>query len=211
MGAKMAKEMQSPTPGSCLGWMAQKIMDSGKGVDSIDAAARIGLGSASKEGAVIVEIGPGAGHATKELFQKFSPSRLYGVEISEAFRNRLTDDADLKPFLDSGAFTVHGDDAKGLSFVPDGSVDAVFAFNVVYFLDPLSLYLKEFHRILKPGGSINFGVKDVAKNMDPTIYVNNDWDKCVEEMKKAGFEDAKAEEARMEGPVAYTPLVGTKT
>ena len=26
MGAKMAKEMQSPTAGSCMGWVAQKIM-----------------------------------------------------------------------------------------------------------------------------------------------------------------------------------------
>ena len=89
-------------------------------------------------------------------------------------------------------------------------MDAVFAFNVVYFLDPLSLYLQEFHRILKPGGSLNFGVKDVAKNMDQAIYVNTDWDKCIEEMKKSGFENAKAGEVRLEGPVAYTPLVGTK-
>ena len=159
---------------------------------------------------MIVEIGPGAGHATKEFFQKFSPSRFYGIEISEAFRNRLTTDTDLKPFFDSGVFTVHGEDAKELSFIPDNSVDAVFAFYVVYFLCPLSLYLQEFHRILKPGGSLNFGVKDVAKNMDQAIYVNTDWDKCIEEMKKSGFENAKAGEVRLEGPVAYTPLVGTK-
>ena len=172
--------------------------------------SRVGLGSAAEKGAVIVEIGPGAGHATKEFFNKFSPSRFYGIEISEAFRNRLKSDTELKPFLDAGTFTVHGDDAKDLGFIPDNSVDAVFAFNVVYFLDPISLYLQEFHRILKPGGSLNFGVKDIAKNMDQSIYINSDWDKCLEEMKKAGFENAKSEEARLEGPASYTPLVGTK-
>jgi len=29
-------------------------------------------------------------------------------------------------------------------------------------------------------------------------------------MKKSGFENAKAGEVRLEGPAAYTPLVGTK-
>jgi len=210
MGASLAKELRSPTTGSCIGWMAQKIMDSGKGVDSIDAAARIVFDGAAETGPVIVEIGPGAGHATKELVQKLSPSRFYGIEISEAFRKRLTNDTVLKPFLDSGVLTVHGDDAKDLKFIPDNSVDIVFAFNVIYFLDPLSSYLHELQRIVKPGGSLNFGVKNVSKDLDPSVYINTDWDKCLEEMKTVGFENAKAEEERLEDSASYISLIGTK-
>jgi len=190
-----------------MGWMAQRIMDMGSGADSIDAASQIV--SEAKE-PVIAEIGPGAGHATKELIQKLSPSRIYGIEISEAFRNRLKEDPVLKPSIESGVFTVHGDDARDLSFIPDNSVDVVFAFNVVYFLDPLSAYLQEFHRILKPGGSLNLGVKNMAKDLDPSVYKYTDWDVCLEEMKKVGFENVAANEERLKGPTAYVPLVAEK-
>ncbi len=208
MGASLAKELRSPTPGSCMGWMAQKIMDMGSGADSIDAASQIVFHNVQKP--VIAEIGPGAGHATRELFQRLSPSRFYGIEISEAFRERLRNDPELKPKIESGGFTVHGDDAKDLTFIPDGTVDLVFAFNVIYFLDPLSVYLRECHRILKPGGSVHFGVKSIAKDLDPSIYINTDWEVCLEELKKAGFENAVAKEERLEGPVSYIPLVATK-
>jgi len=208
MGASLAKELRSPTSGSCMGWMAQKIMDSGKGVDSIDAASQIA--TAFGEGPVIAEIGPGAGHATKELIRSCSPSRFYGIEISEAFRERLTNDKDLQPSVASGVLTVHGDDARDLKFIPDNSVELVFAFNVIYFLDPLSSYLQEFHRILKPGGSLHFGVKNMAKDLDSSVYINTDWDECLREMMTVGFEDAKAEVQRLEGPVSYIPLVCRK-
>ena len=54
MGASLAKEMRAPTPGSCMGWMAQKIMSSGSGADSLDAVASIHLAAKNP---VIVEIG----------------------------------------------------------------------------------------------------------------------------------------------------------
>mmetsp|Transcript_16075 Transcript_16075/g.39370 ORF Transcript_16075/g.39370 Transcript_16075/m.39370 type:complete len:174 (-) Transcript_16075:19-540(-) len=172
----------------------------------MDAVSQLVVEAASP---VVVEIGPGAGHATKAIFDKFSPSRVYGIEISEAFRNRLTEAFPKE--IEDGVFSVHSEDAKDLNFIPDGSVDAIFAFNVIYFLDPFPAYLKECQRILKPGGSVNFGVKPMAKKLDPTVYKNTDWDKCLEEMKAAGFPDAEAKEERLEGGTAYIPIVGTKS
>ncbi len=215
MGSALAKQLRSPDPGSCYGWMAQKIMSMGKGEDSIDAVSQMKLDGGALLSAenkpVLVELGPGAGYSLREMISSFQPSRVYAIEISEAFRNILTTDNDLKPSIASGVLSVHGDDAKDLKeFIPDNSVDAIFAFNVIYFLDPLEDYLKEMMRILKPGGKVYFGVKDVAKNMDQSIYINTDWDVCLDQMKAIGLEDVSQGEARLEGPVSYTPLVGTK-
>ena len=213
MGAKLAKELRSPSQGSIMGWCAQKIMSMGKGSDSIDAVSQILTPtsiSAAVEKPIIVEIGPGAGYALRELIHKYNPSKVYGIEISEAFRNKLNEDEEFGTCIKNGILSLHDNDAKDLSFVPDNSVDIIFAFNVVYFLDPLQLYLMECNRILKPGGSINFGVKKIAKDMDPSVYINTDWDICLEEMKNSGFVDVEAKEERLEGPLAYVPLVGKK-
>jgi len=207
MGASLAKQLRSPTPGSCLGWMAQSIMSMGSGADSIDAVSQI---PTTVEKPVIVELGPGAGYSLREMIKNLSPSRVYGVEISEAFRRKLATDAELKPSIEAGVLSLHEDDAKDLNFIPDNSVDIIFAFNVIYFLDPLPSYLQECHRILKPGGSVIFGVKNVAKDMDKSIYINTDWEMCLEEMKKSGFRDVEIKDEQLEGSVAYIPLVGKK-
>lgn len=207
MGASLAKQMRSPEPGTCMGWMAQKIMSSGSGVDSVDAVSALKL---AVDAPTIVELGPGAGYAMRSMISTFSPSRFYGIEISDAFRKGLAKDEEFKELIEKEVLSLHGDDARDLSFIPDNSVDLIFAHNVIYFLDPLDAYLKEAYRMLKPGGQAVFGVKDVAKTMDQTIYINTDWDFCLEEMKKAGFESAEQNEPRLEGAAAYTPLVCTK-
>lgn len=207
MGASLAKQMRSPESGTCMGWMAQKIMSSGSGADSVDAVSALTL---AVEAPTILELGPGAGYAMREMISSFSPSRFYGIEISDAFRKGLSEDVEFKELIEKGILSLHGDDAKDLTFVPDNSVDLIFAHNVIYFLDPLDIYLKEAHRILKPGGQAFFGVKEVAKSLDQSIYINTDWNLCLEEMKKAGFKNAEQQQPRLEGGLAYIPLVCIK-
>ena len=207
MGQQLAKEMRSPSQGSCVGWVAQKIMSSGSGTDSIHAVSSIKLAT---EKPVIVEIGPGAGYALRSLIKSFEPSRVYGIEISDAFRKGLSEDEEFAPLMKDEILSLHGDDAKDLSFIPDNSVDLIFAFNVIYFLDPLDAYLKEAHRMLKPGGQINFGVKDMAKNLDNSIYINTDWEVCLEKMKSAGFDTVEKGEVKLDGNLAYIPLTAMK-
>ena len=89
-------------------------------------------------------------------------------------------------------------------------MDLIFAHNVIYFLDPLELYLKEAHRILKPGGQVFWGVKDMAKQMDSSVYINTDWKKCLEGMKDVGFTNVEQQKQRLEGGQAYIPLFGFK-
>mmetsp|Transcript_786 Transcript_786/g.1205 ORF Transcript_786/g.1205 Transcript_786/m.1205 type:complete len:215 (-) Transcript_786:248-892(-) len=212
MGSALAKQLRAPVTGSCMGWMAQRIMSMGNGADSIDAVSQLVAASGNNvvENPVIVEIGPGSGYAMKTMLSTLSPSRMYGIEISDAFRNQLLSDTELAPFHASDVLSLHGDDAKNLFFILNNSVDIIFAFNVIYFLNPLSVYLKECYRILKPGGCVMFSVKGVAQKMDPSVYINTDWDKCLQEMKTAGFVEVEAKEERLEDSLSYIPLYGKK-
>ena len=208
MGSALAKQMRSPSETGCMGWMAQKIMSSGKGADSIHAVSAL---TTVKSSPTVVELGPGVGYGLKQMMSTFQPSRVYAIEISSAFRKALTTDGELRASIEGGILTVHGNDAKNLDFIPDNSVDLVFAFNVIYFLDPLEDYAKELYRIVKPGGQLFFGVKDMAKKMDSSIYINNDWDACLKTLNSVGFVEATKGAEQLEGPLAYIPLTAKKS
>jgi predicted SAM-dependent methyltransferase len=44
---------------------------------------------------------------------------------------------------------------KGFSFLPDNSVDEIYSSNFLEHIDNLELFMKECHRIIKPGGTMN--------------------------------------------------------
>ena len=178
----------------------------GKGDDSTDAVSLI----SAPENSVIVELGPGAGYSLRQILASLKPSRVYTIEISDAFRNDLTSDKEFTASIESGLLSVHANDSKCLNFIPSNSVDVIFGFNLIYFLDPLSEYLKEMKRILKPGGTVNFGVKDIAKTFDNTVYINTDWTACLDQMKSAGLVEVEQAESRLEGTSECIPLVGKK-
>lgn len=212
MGSALAKELRSPSERSCVGWVAQKIMAMGNGSDSIDAVSLINVNNGNNQ-PVIVELGPGAGYALRKILSPTTgihPSKVYAIEISEAFRNGIAADEEFAASIQNGILSLHDNDAKNLDFIPDNSVDVIFAFNVIYFLDPLDRYLKEMYRILKPGGQVMFGVKAVAKNFDPCVYVNTDWGACLGSMESIGFVSGQQGEERLDGSLAYFPLTANK-
>ena len=104
---------------------------------------------------------------------------------------------------------IRGDAGPRLPFIPSESVDRLLGMNVLQFLDPLREYVDEVYRVLKPGGLVVWGNKDVAKAGDPAVFVNTDWDKCAAVMSAAGFEVTRAK-VRLSGKSAYLPLVGRK-
>ena len=206
MGSALAKQMRSPSEKGCVGWMAKKIMSMGNGADSIDAVSLI----KTVNSPVIVELGPGAGYSLRKMLSDLKPSKIYGIEISDAFRKALAADDEFAASISSGVLSLHGNDATKLDFIPDNSVDIIFGFNVIYFLDPLNVYVKEMYRILKPDGQVIFGVKDIAKTMETSVYINTDWKVCLDEMKSVGFVDETLGEEKLEGPLAYTLLTAKK-
>jgi SAM-dependent methyltransferase len=98
-------------------------------------------------GAVVLEIGPGAGRWSEALAAR--ASRLVLVDVSERplelCRERFRDDTSIQYILSSGS------DLPGLEA---GSIDAVWSFDVFVHLAPCdqAAYLEEIARVLVPGG-----------------------------------------------------------
>ncbi|GIS10001.1 MAG: hypothetical protein CM15mP114_07830 [Alphaproteobacteria bacterium] len=60
---------------------------------------------------------------------------------------------------------------KGI--INNGSIDKILLINVIYFLNPLDLYLKELKRILKKDGTIFIAAKfDAVKTFDDNVFRN---------------------------------------
>ena len=108
---------------------------------------RLGLQS----GSVALEVGCGAGGASRLLAQVVEGARVVGVDpsrlaVDEAIR--LTDAAGL-----AGRVSFETMDGRRLSY-PDGAFDAVFASRVlVHAFDPEGI-LSEMLRVLRPGGRL---------------------------------------------------------
>lgn len=206
-GFDIAVEMRAPTE---RGGVAQNIMDSASGTDAIHA---VDQALALQPGDFVLELGPGSGWALREIL-KHRPARVHAVEVSKVFRDTINEDATLQQAQTDGLLTVVGDDAVKLD-LDDASVDKIFGFNVVYFLDPLTAYLKELLRVMKEGAKLVWGVKTAAQNIDATgkIYVNTNWVDIKRKMQEAGFVNVVVmdqEVLDVSTGLEYTPIVGHK-
>jgi SAM-dependent methyltransferase len=98
-------------------------------------------------GTVVLEIGPGAGRWSQALLCR--ASRLVLVDVSERplelCRERFDGDARIRYVLSPGS---------ALPGVADGSIDAVWSFDVFVHIAPgdQAAYLREIARVLAPSG-----------------------------------------------------------
>jgi SAM-dependent methyltransferase len=122
-----------------------------------------------------LEIGAATGTGLAALYEVASPEQVFAVEISPRFSQSLLSPpeglsaearARWNPLISTG-------DARSLPLLSD-SVTKVLAVNVVYFLDPLPLYLSELHRVLRPGGRALFACKFRFVEGKPPPFVNTD-------------------------------------
>lgn len=202
--SELSKNMREPGEG-WMGQLAISMMDNeGNKTSSEDMVERAGISAEQ----VVVELGPGNGHFLQKAAAK-GCKKLYGVEISAAFRVHLLNKlAGLEPAID-----IRADDAKSMQFLQDASVDCVLGMNVVYFLQPLLEYLAEFHRVLKPSGSLFWGCKfEAAKMQDSSVAKNNAQAPIIEAMEAAGFR-VRTEQVDFGGTSKgdYLAIIGSKT
>jgi len=198
---QLATQLRAAEPGSVFALLAKRIMLT----NEIPSQQLVDLINPSP-GSVVLEIGPGLGFGLEYLFGTYQPKQVYGMELSmDLFKGLKIKFADQ---FKTGQLKVYNQDAKNMAFLEDNSVDAIYALNVIYFLDPLSEYLQEFHRVLKPGGILAFGVFDEVKTMDSSIFVNQDWSICLEQMKRIGLE--KTSTGVLNGSGGGKILKGTK-
>jgi ubiquinone/menaquinone biosynthesis C-methylase UbiE len=105
----------------------------------------------------VVEFGPGPGVGLRLLAEALSRGRVIGVEPSPVMRAqaaaRTQQFADRVELIDATADTVT---------LPAGSIDAVCAVNNVQLWQPLPASLARVMRLLRPGGTVAFGVTEHA-------------------------------------------------
>lgn len=100
---------------------------------------------------VVVDVGCGSGRSLAKLQARFSPQRLVGIDIDPEMiklcRNKLSHDG-------VAVELVQGSSAR--LPLEDGSVDLVFCHQTFHHLVEQEQALRDFFRVLKPGGILLF-------------------------------------------------------
>ena len=170
----MSKNMRKPES-IILSYIAKRVMFFGNQKVIEDSVTRLGISADD----VVIEIGSGNGQALAEI-KKHEPSKIYAIEISEEFRK------DLKSRFKDENIAIIGNDASDLAgVIPDKTVNKILLINVIYFLDPLDAYLKEFKRIVKADGVIFIAGKfGSVGGFDPEIFKNTDLEKLLPSLEE---------------------------
>ncbi len=113
-----------------------------------EIAERMGL----KPGDRVLEVGPGKGSYTKAVAERILPEgKVYAIDIQQPILDRLE-----KRLKEENITNIIPklDDAYNLSF-EDDSIDIIFAIACLPEIPKQVEVLKEFKRVLKPGGIIS--------------------------------------------------------
>lgn len=114
----------------------------------------------------ILEIGPGAGRWTEYLIQR--AQRIILVDLTQKCidicRKRFSNQSNIEYFINDG---------KDLSFISSASIDRIWSWDVFVHIqsDVVSDYVKQFSRILTPGGQ---GIIHHSKNGQSEIGWRSD-------------------------------------
>ena len=169
----MAENLRSPNT-FFFGFIAKRLMLVGNQKVIEDSVKRLNIKSEDK----ILEVGSGNGQALIEILKK-NPKKIKVIEISPIFRNHLKNKFGKK-------IELYENDAKNLSgVINNSSIDKILLINVIYFLNPLELYLKELKRILNKDGTIFIAGKfEAVKTFDDNVFQNKKITELLKVLKK---------------------------
>ena len=169
----MAENLRSPNT-FFFGFIAKRLMLVGNQKVIEDSVKRLNIKSEDK----ILEVGSGNGQALIEILKK-NPKKIKVIEISPIFRNHLKNKFGKK-------IEVYENDAKNLKgIINNSSIDKILLINVIYFLNPLELYLKELKRILNKDGTIFIAGKfEAVKTFDDNVFQNKKITDLLKKLKK---------------------------
>ena len=173
----MTKNMRSPDDGF-LGNIAKYLMISFNDFIINDSVKKLDV----KKNDEVIEIGSGNGQAIEKILH-LTKNKITSIEVSEKFRSQL-----IQKFSNKNVVFFSNDAKKMSDIIKDNTFSKLLAINVVYFLDPISDYAKEFYRILKFGGYGILSCKfEGIKNFDDKIAPNKNLNEVVETFEKVGF------------------------
>ena len=170
----MSRNMRKPE-NIFLSLIAKRVMYFGNQKVIEDSVERLEIDAHD----VVMEIGSGNGQAIAEIKRR-EPSEIYAVEISEEFRKGLR-----SRFKGENIHIIENDASDLAGVIPDKTVNKILLINVIYFLDPLELYLEEFNRMLKRDGVVFIAGKFRSiKGFDRKIFKNTDLEKLLPVLKR---------------------------
>ena len=169
----MAENLRSPNT-FFFGFIAKRLMLVGNQKVIEDSVKRLNIKSEDK----ILEVGSGNGQALIEIL-KNNPKKIKVIEISPIFRNHLKNKFGKK-------IEVYENDAKNLKgIIKNSSINKILLINVIYFLNPLELYLKELKRILNKDGTIFIAGKfEAVKTFNDNVFKNKQIKDLLKVLKK---------------------------
>ena len=169
----MAENLRSPNT-FFFGFIAKRLMLVGNQKVIEDSVKRLNIKSEDK----ILEVGSGNGQALIEILKK-NPKKIKVIEISPIFRNHLKNKFGKK-------IEVYKNEAKNLrGIINNSSIDKILLINVIYFLNPLELYLNELKRILNKDGTIFIAGKfEAVKTFDDNVFQNKKITELLKVLKK---------------------------
>ena len=100
---------------------------------------------------VVLDVGCGQGKSFRPLIECFAPQRIIGVEADR----RCLQLARAEAAKEATPIELHHGDVSAMG-VPDASVDLIFCHQTFHHLLRQEAALREFHRVLKPGGVLLF-------------------------------------------------------
>ena len=120
----------------------------------------------------VLEIGCGNGVQTYYIFQKYKPAHITGVDLNPgniaiAKQNETLQD---KKFI---KFSV--DDAQALRNIKSNSIDVVLNIESAFHYPNKEAFLKEIHRVLRPGGQ--FLIADILTKKNNNYLYKRRWKK----------------------------------
>src|SRR3954470_11904019 len=100
---------------------------------------------------VVLDVGCGQGKSFRPLIEHFSPQRLIGIDAEEKCLERAHAEAE----KEAVPIELRRQDIGELDLA-DASVDLVFCHQTFHHLTCQEQALRQFHRVLKPGGLLLF-------------------------------------------------------
>jgi ubiquinone/menaquinone biosynthesis C-methylase UbiE len=140
------------------------------------------------KGMIVADLGCGPGYLTLPVAEIVgAEGRVYAVDFDEKSIVALTEKAKRKSL--SSIIDARVSSAANLPFIPDGTIDLVFAKGLLCCMFDHDGALREIHRMLKSGGFAYLSVTKLVRKKDGRSVGTEEWGKIL-----GGFEIQKNHE-----------------
>ncbi len=132
----------------------------------------------ASKGNVVADIGCGPGYFTLAFAEVVGPTgRVYAVDSDSKSIEILSSKAAKRGY--AGGIEAHVSSAADLSFIPDSSVDFVFAKGLICCMLDHSGAVREIRRIMKSDALAYMSVSSMRKRRDPRSVGREEWDTTI--------------------------------